>query len=405
MPLESAVVLLLALLAEILIGDPVSRWHPVALLGRLIGAFVALAPRRGRSRRFAYGAFMVVAGVGGVTLATTVLLDLLHDVSPVIAVVAGAFLLKASMSYRQLEHETLAVAGHIASGQLGRARSALRALVSRDTAALSPSLLASGAIESLAENLSDSWVGPLFYFLLFGVPGAVAYRMINTFDAMVGYRGRYEHLGKVAARLDDVVNFIPARLTALILVFGAACAGADARRALAKALRDHAQTESPNAGWPMAAMAGALAIQLEKVGHYRIGDPRAERNPATIRRSIVVARWAAGLTSGAILVGVVGLSLAPRSPLSLIQPRIVTSAGEDGLSRTFIVLDAGVVVRASLAEPGVWMFRQGGTSTGIQSIGSAASGGNTATIQNPDTGNTDPGGRTRGSRSGRGAQE
>jgi adenosylcobinamide-phosphate synthase len=137
---------------------------------------------------------------------------------------------------------------------------------------LSWPLLVSAAVESVAENSSDSFVAPLFYFLLFGIPGAIAYRVVNTLDAMLGYHGEYEYLGKFASRLDDVLNFIPARLTALLLVLAAFLSGGDGRASWRVALREHAKTESPNAGWPMAAVAGALKVRLEKSRHYQLGE-------------------------------------------------------------------------------------------------------------------------------------
>jgi adenosylcobinamide-phosphate synthase len=154
-------------------------------------------------------------------------------------------------------------------------------------------LAASAAIESIAENLSDSLVAPLFYYVVFGVPGALAYRAINTLDAMIGYHGRYEYLGRAAAKLDDLANLIPARLTAALLFFAAGLAGASPRAALAIGLRDHARTESPNAGWPMAVMGGALGVELEKVGHYVLGRPAEDPSPEAIRRAIPIARWGA----------------------------------------------------------------------------------------------------------------
>ena len=130
-------------------------------------------------------------------------------------------------------------------------------------------------MESVAESTCDSLVAPLFYFLLLGVPGAIGYRVVNTLDSMIGYHGKYEYLGKFAARLDDVLNFIPARLTALLLVLAAFVMKRNGRKAWQTALREHAKTESPNAGWPMAAMAGALDVRLEKVGHYQLGKENA----------------------------------------------------------------------------------------------------------------------------------
>ncbi|MPZ12920.1 MAG: cobalamin biosynthesis protein CobD [Chloroflexi bacterium] len=298
---EAAAVLALALVLELIVSDPRTRWHPVALFGSAVGIFVRLAPREGRARQLAYGALMVTAGAGGVTLGSVIALRWAGELNGMAATILGAVLLKFSFSYRQLEQEALLVASQVEQDALGTARASLRALVGRDTRDLSASLAASAAIESIAENLSDSFVAPLLFYALFGVPGALAYRAINTFDAMIGYHGPYEYLGRFSARIDDVANVVPARLTALLLVVAAAATGADGRSAFRTALRDHARTESPNAGWPMAAMAGALNVELEKTDSYVLGDPRTERTPGRVREAVRVARWAAVLTAALTL--------------------------------------------------------------------------------------------------------
>jgi adenosylcobinamide-phosphate synthase len=170
-------------------------------------------------------------------------------------------------------------------------------------------MIISSTVESVAENSNDSFVAPLFYFLLFGVPGAVAYRVVNTLDAIIGYHGEYEYLGRFASRLDDVLNFIPARLAALFLVLAAFLAGKDGRGSWRVARHEHNRTESPNAGWPMAAMAGALKVKLEKSGHYALGEPITALKPTTIDDAlrlmyITVAVWliACGLAGGIYLV-------------------------------------------------------------------------------------------------------
>jgi adenosylcobinamide-phosphate synthase len=122
---------------------------------------------------------------------------------------------------------------------------------------------------------------------------------------MIGYHGEYEYLGRAAARLDDLANLIPARLSALLIVVAAALAGLATRPAVRVALRDHAITESPNAGWPMAAMAGALGVQLEKLGHYRLGDAGRECSATTIHSAVAIARWTAALASGLAFAGTV----------------------------------------------------------------------------------------------------
>jgi adenosylcobinamide-phosphate synthase len=165
------------------------------------------------------------------------------------------------------------VRGALSRGDLDRAQRLLgHHLVSRATASLDNGHVASATIESAAENLTDSFVAPLCFYIVFGLGGASAYRAINTADAMFGYRdGALEYFGKTAARLDDLLNLVPARIAALALVVAAALMDGRGRHAWSTMFREHGRTASPNAGWTMAAMAGALGVVLEKVGTYRLG--------------------------------------------------------------------------------------------------------------------------------------
>jgi adenosylcobinamide-phosphate synthase len=207
--------------------------------------------------------------------------------------VLGALALKTTFAWSALGRAGRQLRDRVAAGDLGGARHALRSLCSRDPATLDQPQLLAAAIESTAENASDSFVAPVFYYLLFGLPGAFAYRAVNTLDAMIGYHGRYEYLGKAAARLDDLLNFIPARLTALLLLVAGALGGGDARRGWSILRRDGARTESPNAGRPMAAMAGLLGVALEKVDHYCLGDPVGPVGVETLDRGWRIATRAA----------------------------------------------------------------------------------------------------------------
>jgi len=161
-------------------------------------------------------------------------------------------------------------------------------LVSRDTATLSATQVSAATIESVAENLSDSVVAPLLYYAVGGLPAAFGYRFANTADAMVGYRDEvYEWLGKAPARLDDLFNLVPARLAAALIVAAAPLTGESAGRAWRIWRRDAGKTASPNAGHPMSAMAGALDVELEKVGHYRLGAAGVRRRRLTSGRRCV----------------------------------------------------------------------------------------------------------------------
>jgi adenosylcobinamide-phosphate synthase len=211
---------------------------------------------------------------------------------------------------RGLFDAAAAVGGPLARGDLPAARTALAwHLVSRPTGALDAEHVASGAVESVAENLTDAYAAPVAFFLAFGLPGAALYRAVNTADAMLGYRdGPLEHFGKVAARLDDALNVVPARLAALAIVVAAPLGGGSAAGAWRALRRDRARTASPNAGWTMSAIAGALGVTLEKPGSYRLGDGRAPR-PADIARAVRIVAVAAALLTGALL-GVAALAAA-----------------------------------------------------------------------------------------------
>lgn len=175
-------------------------------------------------------------------------------------------------------------------------------LVSRDTGNLTASQVASAAIESLAENLTDSFLAPLVFFALGGLPLAWAYRYVNTADAMIGYHTpEYEYFGKFAARLDDVINWIPARLAGFLMVISAGIGRFDLRSAYQVMIRQHAQTSSPNAGWTMSAAAGALGIVLEKTGNYCLqGGDRTpdsldiEKASGLVRISLILGLFVCG---------------------------------------------------------------------------------------------------------------
>ena len=190
-------------------------------------------------------------------------------------------------------------------GDLGEARGLLGwHLVSRPTANLGEADVAAAAIESLAENLSDSVIAPGMWYLVGGLPALAAYRFTNTADAMWGYHTeRYEWLGKTAARCDDLLNMVPARLTALLLSTAAQIVAGRGAEAWHVARRDGRRTASPNAGWPMAAMAGALDTMLVKIDHYQLGDGLCRPDPVMIGKARLIARTALGLVIPALLVG------------------------------------------------------------------------------------------------------
>jgi len=263
--------ILLALIIDLALGELPTSWHPVGWMGKLISLLERFAPKSLLITQFLYGTAMVLLGLALFAVPAYFILGYLEGLNHAAYIIGGGILLKSTFSIRELRRSALNIKRLLGNSNLEEARVQMRALVGRNTEDLSESLLVAATVESVAENTSDSLVAPLFYFLLFGVPGAIAYRVVNTFDSMIGYRGEYEYLGKFAARLDDVLNFIPARLTGLMIVFAALLSGKSAGAAWHTMLRDHARVESPNAGWPMSAAAGALGVRLEKVGYYKLG--------------------------------------------------------------------------------------------------------------------------------------
>jgi adenosylcobinamide-phosphate synthase len=261
--------MLLALLVDRLFGEPAARVHPVVAMGRYLSAFESMLLSLSPKRAFVAGA--LAWGLGAaivVALGQGIEALLWQWLNPSVSLVAAlalslalGVLLKPLLAWRMLEREVAAVERALAHG-IGPARAQVARLVSRDTATLDTAEVRETAIETLAENLNDSVIAPLFWFALAGLPGAALYRFANTADAMWGYRGRWEWAGKWAARADDLLSWLPARLTALALM------PVPARWC---ALRHEARrTPSPNGGWPMGAMALVLGVRLGKPGVYAL---------------------------------------------------------------------------------------------------------------------------------------
>lgn len=289
-------VLLLAVALDLLLGDPPNRLHPVSWIGKLIWLGRSWALHLPREILALYGVLLIVT-VGVVTIMGALFAQALTNLLwwP-LALGAQAWLLKCSFSIRGLVAAVWQVRDALAEGKLAAARGAARVhLVSRRTDDLDAGATAGAAVESLAENLTDSWTAPLCFYLVAGLPGAWLYRAVNTADAMIGYReGMLEQLGGASARLDDMLNWIPARLGALALCAGAWLGRESASGAWTVMRRDGDLTASPNAGKTMATMAGALGVTLEKLGHYRLGDGPPP-DVAAMDRAVRVFAGAAGV--------------------------------------------------------------------------------------------------------------
>jgi adenosylcobinamide-phosphate synthase len=286
--MDVLLILLLALAIDLVLGEPPGVVHPVAWMGKVVSFLIRGGSGHSPKLQFLYGLGVVLVTVGIFAVPVYFILFYLKSLSLVAYVILAALILKSSFSLKGLRRSALRVRNLLAEDKLAEARFELRSLVGRDTSKLDKSLMVSATVESVAENECDSFVAPLFYFLLLGVPGAIAYRVINTIDAMIGRRGEFEYLGKFAARLDSVANFIPARITAIIIVLAACLRKRNASGAWRIMLRDRRRTESPNAGWTMSAIAGALGVQLKKVGYYKLGDNHHSLSLSTIDASLQI---------------------------------------------------------------------------------------------------------------------
>ncbi len=289
--------ILLAMILDALFGEPRVVWdrwpHPAILMGRLIRA-MEIRLNTGGKRRLK-GAFSLSL-IGLAAFAIFSLIAALPGIGPLAEVLIGAVLL----AQKSLVEHVRAVASALRYG-INEGRGAVAMIVGRDTQDMTESDVARAAIESAAENFSDGLIAPLFWFAVLGLPGLVVYKLVNTADSMIGHRTpRYEAFGWATARVDDVLNFVPARLTALLIA--AACVS---KNALRVAVRDAGMHRSPNAGWPEGAMAGALGIALSGPRSYHgnmqqlpwvnpegvrdLGAPDIDRAVAVLWRS-----WALG---------------------------------------------------------------------------------------------------------------
>jgi len=297
--LAAALVLAAALAVDRIIGDPQSRFHPVALLGRLIGWW----GEPGRWAPSLQRAAGVICGLGTACLFALPFL-LVDRFAPSWAfLVAAPFLLKATFSWRALEEHALAVEA-AAGADLGKGREAVGRMVSRETSGLTREQTLSAAYESLSENLVDSITAPLLFFAAFsflgiGLAAAAFYRAANTMDAMLGYRDHRDRIGWFPARMDDVLTFIPARVTGALLLAYFAAAGRF-RPALEGLRRDAGKRPGLNGGIPMAIMAGGTGVRFEKPGVYTMGP--GEKGLAEGGRDLVRALRSATLALSAILV-------------------------------------------------------------------------------------------------------
>jgi adenosylcobinamide-phosphate synthase len=278
MIIESIFVIGLAILLDFKFGDPKNKYHPTAWIGTLIAKLTPLAKNENPSIE-KFGGICIVAITSGLVILLLFALNIgitlitIDYVSLIVFVIVGGLLLKTTIAIHGMEKHAKSVLESLDDENLDLARTHLSMIVKRNTKNLDKNHVLSGVLESISENTVDGITGPLFYYALFGLPGAFVYRVINTADSMIGYKTDiFKNVGWFAATCDSILNYIPSRLTGLTMVISAAILQNNWKESYKIMVRDGKKTESPNAGYPMAALAGALETKFEKINHYKLGN-------------------------------------------------------------------------------------------------------------------------------------
>ncbi len=311
MILESIVVIGLAILLDLTFGDPKNRYHPTAWIGNLIGIITTRMKNENYILEKFGGIFIVLIPVCISVIVLSSLnfsIDLIsvESLSILISIISGIVLFKMTIAIKGMEKHALAVLDSIQKNNLDQARTNLSMIVKRNTKNLDKNHILSGTLESLSENIVDGITGPMFYFAIFGLPGAFVYRIINTVDSMVGYKTQmFKNLGWFGANCDNILNYIPSRLTGLTIVLGSMLLGYDWKNCYEIFKRDGKKTDSPNAGYPMAAFAGALGTKFEKLEHYSLGTGENEITSKKVKDAITLMKVTSLLFFGIVSVPII----------------------------------------------------------------------------------------------------
>lgn len=273
------VILLGALLLDVVIREPPGvRLNPIVWIGTLINKTWRKFKHNNPVFERINGVLFAVILISACTAFVYLLLKSL-EFNSLIHLFASALILKYCIAVSAFFDTVKPIKGSLKANDLPEAREHVKHLVTRDTSRLDEKGIISATVESIGENICDALISPLFYFALFGVPGAVACRIINLLDGAVGYKTpERRYFGWFSARLDDAIQFIPARITSLLIMLSAIILGGDFWNSARIAVRDRVKDDGINSGWTIAALAGALDVQLEKPGAYTMGDLNEELN-------------------------------------------------------------------------------------------------------------------------------
>jgi len=311
MILEGIVIVGFALLLDFLIGDPKTKYHPTAWIGKLIAVLVPFT-RNNSPKKELFGGILIVFVVVAIVSILLVALDFgislltIDIVSLVVSIAVGSILLKTTIAIRGMQKHALSVVAALEKDDLDSARNHLSMIVKRNTKHLDKNHISSAVLESVSENTVDGITGPLFYYAIFGLPGAFVYRAINTIDSMVGYKtSLFRNIGWFGANCDTILNYIPSRLTGMVMILSALILGYNWKESFYIMKRDGKKLESPNAGFPIAALAGALGTKLEKINYYAVGDGNIEFTKSHIISAIRLMKVSSILFCGLVTVPII----------------------------------------------------------------------------------------------------
>ncbi len=288
-PLSIIGIIFIAVIIDVVLGELPTKIHPVVFIGRIIEIFKKLKERYPCINKRIAGAFLTIFLIILLCLIFTFIIWI-FKFNYMLMILVYSILLSTTFSIKLLISSASAVKKDL-NIDIENAKKSVSHLVSRDTSQLSYEKIISAVIETLTENITDSVVSPIIYTFIFGIFGGITYRVVNTLDAMVGYKDpKNKNIGWFPAKFDDVLNYLPARFTGILIIMAAFILRFDWRNSYNIMVRDAKKTPSPNSGYPMAATAGALGIQLIKPGCYNLGDPINNLNSETITETIQLTK-------------------------------------------------------------------------------------------------------------------
>ena len=295
--------IILALVLDFFLGDPKNRYHPTVWMGKLMGKFVPYTRTTNPLIEKFNGMALLIFAVAIVSVlifSFSFMVQYIENLDLAgiykilflgTSIILVGILLKSTIAIKGMENHASQIMNALSKNDLDDARAKLSMIVKRNTKNLDKQHIISATLESISENIVDGITGPLFYYSIFGLVGAFAYRTVNTADSMIGYKTEiFKNVGWFAANCDKILNFLPSRLTSLVMVLSCIILKEDWRHSIRIMKRDGPKTSSPNAGYPMATLAGALGIKFEKIEHYVLGDGNCEINERHFESAISVMK-------------------------------------------------------------------------------------------------------------------